>query len=317
MPDHKRTAVVALGGNAISSPDEEDTIASQFAHTRKSMGAILELVRAGYRLAVTHGNGPQVGDALFRVELSVPKAPYKPLGVLVADTQGSMGYMIEQSLQNALKLAGIEREVVTVVTQALVDRNDPSLTDPSKFVGKFYPYEEAEKLAAEYGWAVKDAGKHGWRRVVGSPIPLSIVNSAAIKRLVESGIIVIASGGGGIPVYLEDDGRLEGVDAVIDKDRAAAVMGRDIGAQELIILTNINKVYLDFGMLIQRPLDRLTLSEAKKYLKEGQFARGSMGPKIEAAVNFLEGGGEKVVIASLDEVERAMHGEAGTWLTPN
>ncbi len=317
MLNPKRTAVVAFGGNAISSPEEEDTIANQFAHTRQSLTGVIELARAGYNLALTHGNGPQVGDALLRVELSFPKAPYKPLGILVADTQGSMGYMIEQSLQNALKLAGIERDVVTIVTQVLVDRDDPSLSNPSKFVGKFYSQEEAKRLAQDQGWVVKDGGKYGWRRVVGSPKPRSILNSAAIKRLVESGMIVIASGGGGIPVYLEDDGRLEGVDAVVDKDRAAAALGIDIGAQELIILTNIDKVYLNYGKPGQRALDKITVSQAKAYLAEGHFPPGSMGPKIEAAVGFLENGGEKVIIASLNEVLSAMDGEAGTWLIPD
>ena len=317
MEAETKTAVVALGGNAISNPDEEDTIANQFAHTRQSLKSVIELVKEGYNLALTHGNGPQVGNALMRVELTYPQTPMVPLGVLVADTQGSIGYMIEQSLQNALLLEGIKREVVTFVTQVLVDRRDPSLKNPTKFIGQFFPREEAIEQAEKFGWEVKEAGKKGWRRVVGSPKPISIINCEAIKRLVERGMVVIASGGGGIPVYLEDDGRLEGVDAVIDKDRAAAILGRDIGAQELLILTNVEKVFIDFGMLTQRPLDRMTVSEAKKYLAEGQFPPGSMGPKIEAAVNFLEGGGEKVVIASLDQALPALKGEAGTVIFPN
>jgi len=316
MDKIKRTAVVALGGNAITNPDEDDTIANQFSHTRQSLAGIIELIKKDYNLAITHGNGPQVGNALFRVENAYPKVPMIPLGVLVADTQGSIGYMIEQSLQNALKLEGIEREVVTIVTQVLVDKNDPSLKNPTKFVGQFFPKEEAKLQAKKHDWNVKDAGNKGWRRVVGSPYPLSIINSAAIKRLVDSGMIVIASGGGGIPVYLEDDGRLEGVDAVIDKDRAAAIMGADIGAQELIILTNVEKVFIDFGMLTEKSLDSMTVSQAKFYLEQGQFPAGSMGPKIDAAVSFLEHGGEKVIISSLTKVLEALHGEAGTLIVP-
>lgn len=314
MDKIKRTAVVALGGNAITNPDEEDTIANQFRHTRQSLSGIIELIKKDYNLAITHGNGPQVGNALLRVENAYPKVPMIPLGVLVADTQGSIGYMIEQSLQNALKMEGIEREVVTIVTQVLVDRNDQSLKNPTKFIGQFFPKDEAKLQAKKFGWNVKDAGKKGWRRVVGSPYPLSIINSAAIKRLVDSGMIVIASGGGGIPVYQEEDGRLEGVDAVIDKDRAAAIMGVDIGAQELIILTNVEKVYIDFGMLTEKALDSMTVSQAKFYLEQGQFPAGSMGPKIEAAVSFIENGGEKVIISPLAKVLEALHGEAGTLI---
>lgn len=316
MDKIKRTAVVALGGNAISNPDEEDTIANRFKHTRESLAGIIELLRKGYNLVITHGNGPQVGDALYRVESAYPKTPMIPLGVLVADTQGSIGYMIEQSLQNALKVSEIDREVVTIVTQVLVDKDDKSLKNPTKFIGQFFSKEEAKKQAKKFGWVVKDGGAKGWRRVVGSPYPLSIINSAAIKRLVERGMIVIASGGGGIPVYLGEDGLLDGIDAVIDKDRAAAIMGNDIDAQELIILTNVEKVYIDFGMLTEQALDRMTVSEAKKYLEMGQFPAGSMGPKIEAAVSFIENGGEKVIICSLPKVVDALHGEAGTVVVP-
>ena len=312
MKENHRTAVIALGGNAISDPRKEDTIANQFAHTRKSLTGVIELLRKKFNLAITHGNGPQVGNALLRVELSFPDAPYVPLGVLVADTQGSMGYMIEQSLQNALKIAGMEREVVTIVTQVLVNKDDPSLSDPTKFVGKTYPETEARRLAEKFHWTIKPYGDKGWRRVVGSPIPISIINSEAIKRLVEKGMVVIASGGGGIPVYMEPDGRYEGVDAVVDKDRAAAVLGRDIGAEKLIILTNTPYVFLDYGKPSQREIRKMTTSEAKQYLADGQFPPGSMGPKVGAAVKFLENGGEKVIICELEEVLDAIEGNAGT-----
>lgn len=311
-----RTAVIALGGNAISDPDKEDTIANQFAHTRKSLGGILELVRAGYRLVITHGNGPQVGNALLRVELAAHQAPIVPLGMLVADTEGSMGYMIEQSLQNALHLAGIQREVLTVVTQVLVDKDDPSLGTPTKFIGQFFTEERAKELAKKSGWEVRDTGGRGWRRVTSSPIPLRIINSRAILHLVEAGFIVIAVGGGGIPVYLEPDGQLEGVDAVIDKDRASAALGLNIGAEELIILTNVDKVALNYEEPDQVEIDRMSVSQAKQYLAEGQFPPGSMGPKIEAAIEFLEGGGEKVIIAPLEKALEAFKGNAGTMIVP-
>ena len=315
MEKKPRIAVVALGGNAISNPDEEDTTANQFAHTRKSMGAILKLIEKGYNLVISHGNGPQVGNALLRVELSFPQVPMVPLGMLVADTEGSMGYMIEQSLQNALKIAGIDREVVTIVSQVLVDKNDPSLANPTKFVGQFFPEEEAKSRAETYGWIVKPTKRKGeWRRVVGSPHPIRVINRKAIKQLVDQGTIVIAAGGGGIPAYEEDDGRLEGIDAVIDKDRASAVLGANIGAELLIILTDTDRVYINFGEPHQTGLSRLSVADAEKYFAEGQFPPGSMGPKIEAAIYFLKNGGSKVIIASLDQVLDALHGNAGTTL---
>ena len=311
------TAVVALGGNALSTPSEEDTIAGRFARTRKSLEGVIELVNKGYhRLAITHGNGPQVGNALHRMEMAYPKLPRVPLGVLVADTEGSIGYMIEQSLQNKLKLAGIERQVITIITQVLVDKDDPSLSNPTKYIGQYYSKEEAIKLARQYEWIVKDAGKNGWRRVVGSPHPLKIINGEIIKQLVDSGIIVIASGGGGIPVYLEADGRYEGLDVVIDKDRAAAILARDIQAQVLIILTDTDKVYLNYGKKNQTPLSRINISQAEEYYEQGHFPPGSMGPKIEAAIQFLKNGGEKVIIAHLEQVLDALHGKAGTWIVP-
>ena len=297
----KKTAVVALGGNAITKKGEEDTIARQFANTRESLRGIVELIKDGFNLAITHGNGPQVGNAILRVELARGKAPILPLGICVADTEGGMGYMIEQSLQNRLKKEKIKRDVVTIVTQVIVDREDPSIKKPSKFIGQFYPKEEAKKLAKQNGWVVKEDRGKMWRRVVPSPIPLEIVEKKTIKTLVQNGIIVISSGGGGIPVYVENEGKLEGVDAVIDKDRASAVLARDIGAELLLILTEVEKVALNYGTLLQEDLDRLTVEEAKKYLAEKHFPPGSMGPKIEAAIQFLESGGKEVIITSISK----------------
>jgi carbamate kinase len=312
-----KTAVVALGGNAISQPGVEDTIAHQFANTRKSLDGIVELARSGYKLVITHGNGPQVGNAILRIELARGQAPILPLGICVADTEGGMGYMIEQSLQNRLKKEKINRPVVTIITQVLVDHNDPQIANPSKYVGQFYSEEEAKGFAAERDWVVKKDANRGWRRVVASPQPLSVVESETIKTLVESGAIVIAAGGGGIPVYIDDKGNLEGLDAVIDKDLASAVLGKDIGSEILIILTSVDKVAINFGKKDERLLEKMTISEAKKYLKDGHFPAGSMGPKIQAAVQFIENGGKEVIITSFNNAGRALEGVAGTRILPD
>jgi len=302
----KKTAVVALGGNAITKKGEEDTIARQFANTRESLRGIVELIRDGYNLAITHGNGPQVGNAIFRVELARGKAPVLPLGICVADTEGGMGYMIEQSLQNRLKKERIRRDVVTIVTQVIVDKDDSSIKEPTKFIGQFYTRQEAKRLARQRGWVMKEDRAKMWRRVVPSPVPLEIVEKKTVKNLVEKGVIVIAAGGGGIPVYVEKNGALEGMDAVIDKDRASAILARDIGAEWLLILTDVEKVALHFGTLLQIDLDKLTVEEAKKYQKERHFPPGSMGPKIEAAIQFLESGGKEVIITSISKAYDAV-----------
>ncbi len=306
-----KKAVVALGGNAIGSTGKED-IHEQFANTRKSLEGVIELVQEGYHLAITHGNGPQVGNALLRVEKTAHDIPALPLGVIVADTEGGMGYMIEQCLQNRLYRLGIKRDVITIVTQVIVDPNDPSIKNPTKFVGPLYTKKHAEKLKNTFDWIIKkDSGK-GFRRVVPSPIPLRIVNRRIIQQLVDQGVIVITAGGGGIPVYREMDGTYEGVDAVVDKDRASAVLARDINAKTLLILTNVENVYINFDQPNQKKLEHVTVSELKKYLNEGHFPPGSMGPKIEAAINFLESGGEEVIVTSLDKAKKALWGNAGT-----
>lgn len=306
-----KKAVIALGGNAISSTGKED-IHEQFANTRKSLEGIMELIKADHRLAITHGNGPQVGNALLRVERTMRSIPPLPLGVIVADTEGGMGYMIEQSLQNKLMALGIKRDVVTIVTQVTVDPDDPSIVNPSKYIGPFYTKKQAEALAKAFGWIIKEDSGRGYRRVVPSPIPKRIVNRRTIQTLVELGTIVIAAGGGGIPVYIENDGSYEGVDAVVDKDRASAVLAHDIDADTLIFLTNVDCVYLNFNRENQQALTRMTVAEARKYLADSQFPAGSMGPKIEAAVSFLRGGGQQVVITSLSKARPAILGEAGT-----
>ncbi|HBE74059.1 MAG TPA: carbamate kinase [candidate division Zixibacteria bacterium] len=305
-----KTAVIALGGNAIGATGKED-IHRQFSNTRTALEGIMPLIRQDYNLAVTHGNGPQVGNALLRVERTYPGLPALPLGVIVADTEGGMGYMIEQCLQNRLRQEKIARDVATIVTQVVVDKDDPSILNPSKPIGPYYQESEVEGLKAR-GWTVRDDAGRGYRRFVPSPIPKAIVNRRIIKSLVEEGTIVIAAGGGGVPVCVENDGAYEGVDAVIDKDRASAVLARDIGAGTLMILTAVDKVSLNFNKRDQRDLDSMTLAEAKRYLAEGHFAAGSMGPKVEAAVQFLDGGGEQVIITSLEKAAGALSGAAGT-----
>ena len=307
-----KTAVVALGGNAITVPGQEDTIANQFANTRASLDGIVELARDGFKLVITHGNGPQVGNALLRVELARGKAPILPLGVLVADTEGGMGYMIEQSLQNRLKKDGIDRPVVTIMTQMLVDEHDPAVANPTKFIGQFYTEQDARLFEETRGWRMKQDGNRGWRRVVPSPMPLRAVEAQTIRQLVENGTIVLAGGGGGIPVYIDAKGNLEGMDAVIDKDLGSAVLAAEIGASVLSILTSVDNVALDFGKPSQRGLGSCTLSEMKRYYAEGHFPPGSMGPKIAAALKFLDNGGEVVTITSFANARKALNGEAGT-----
>lgn len=307
-----KTAVVALGGNAITRKEVEDTIANQFSNTRSSLHGLIELIRREYRIAITHGNGPQVGNAILRVELARNKAPILPLGICVADTEGGMGYMISQSLFNRLHREKIAREVVTIITQIEVDQYDPELNKPSKYIGQFYTEQEAVLLQTDRGWTMKEDAHRGWRRVVASPIPRRIVEGNIIKRLVDEGVIVIAAGGGGIPVYVEKDGTLEGVDAVIDKDRASALLAHQIGAEILLILTGTEKVALNFGKPDQQLLDKLTVSQAEQYLQAGHFPAGSMGPKIEAAIDFIKMGGARVIITSIERASDAVFGNAGT-----
>lgn len=310
-----KTVVVALGGNAITREYEEGNITQQFQNTRQSLKSVVELIERGNKVIITHGNGPQVGNALIRVEETRHMVPPLPLGVIVADLEGGMGYMIEQCLQNKLNQRNLKKSVITVLTQVLVDQNDPSILNPSKFVGPFFKKEQVEKLQNERGWIVKEDTGRGFRRVVPSPIPKEIVEKEIIKLLVSQDVIVVAAGGGGIPVYREESGWLEGIDGVIDKDLASAVLARDIGAEELIILTGVDKVAINFNKPNQKNLDDLTVTDAKKYLEEGQFPKGSMGPKIQAAINFLENGGKKVIITSIDKAVDALNGKSGTVIS--
>ncbi|MFQ6615890.1 MAG: carbamate kinase [Fidelibacterota bacterium] len=307
-----QAAVVALGGNALSPRGERDTIANQFDHTRRSLRAVVHLIRQGYELVITHGNGPQVGNALLRTELTAHKAPLLPLEICVADVEGGMGYMIQQVIHNLLKESGIEKDVVTVITQVVVDKEDPELKKPTKFIGQRYDAASAERLAERFGWRIQETAPSEWRRVVPSPNPLSTVEADSIRKLVKAGKIVVASGGGGIPVYLGKNGEIKGLDGVVDKDLASAVLAHEIEATQLIILTDVDGVALNFGKKDESWLKRISPDRAREYLDQGHFPPGSMGPKIGAALNFLDKGGESVLICSVDHVSEALRGEAGT-----
>ena len=310
------TVVIAIGGNALAPGATTGTVAQQFAQTRAALRATLPFLRNGNPLAIAHGNGPQVGEELLRVELAADRVPPLPLGICVAATQGTMGYMIEQSLQNALMDEGITREVVSLITQVVVRGDDPALQEPQKFIGDRYTKEGAAQLARRLGWSIAEQDEGVWRRVVPSPRPVRLVNGRSIRHLVDLGSIVIASGGGGIPAYVMENGHYEGVDAVVDKDLTAAVLGADICAEEMYILTDVPEVYLHFRTERQEPLRHLSAAQAKQYLEEGQFPPGSMGPKMEAALRFLEAGGRKVVVTNIEGLDLALAGRGGTTVTP-
>jgi carbamate kinase len=294
-----KTAVVALGGNALLRGNEIGTIQQQEKNTYDTCISLLNLLKENYNLVITHGNGPQVGNIMLRNEAGYNnyKIPKMPLDICVADSQGGIGYMIERQVYNLFKDNKIKKNVVTLVTQVLVDKNDPAFENPTKPVGAFYLKEEADLLARVNKFIFKeDPRKRGWRRVVPSPQPIDILNKKVIKDLVNKGNLVIASGGGGVPVYRGEDNKLYGVEAVIDKDHAAALLAQEIGAEAFYILTDVPKVYLRFHKSDQQALDVITADEAQKYYDEGEFAAGSMGPKILAAIKFVKGGGKETVI---------------------
>jgi len=309
-----KTAIIALGGNALSQKKQAGTIAEQFNNTRHSFEQIMEFLRRDYNICLTHGNGPQVGDELLRMDLTRETVPPLPLGVCVAGTQGTMGYMIQQTFQNALRAENIDKEVVTLVTQVIVHADDPSFEDPLKFVGKRYSLDEATALAEELGWDIKEQEPGKWRRVVPSPDPEFVMHGLSIRTLVESGTIVIAAGGGGIPVYNTDDQKLKGIDAVVDKDLSAAKLGRVIRAQEYYIITDIDQVYKDYNTPQQSPINQMTDTEAKQLQEEGHFQQGSMWPKIRSAIHFLKHHGEKAIITNIENIQNAIDGNAGTTI---
>ena len=309
----KKKAVLALGGNAILKAGQKGTVTEQIANTKESLHGIVELIRQGYQLVITHGNGPQVGNMLIQQLAGVEKgiAPL-PLSFLNAATEGTMGYMIEQCLENALKSEKIDRRVITIITQVQVDKNDPNFQNPTKPVGPFYNEETAIKMRNDFGWNIVEDSGRGYRQVVPSPLPIDIPQATIVRELVEEDVIIIACGGGGIPFFINDAGELEGIDAVIDKDFASALLAREIEADLLVILTGVEKVAINFGKPEQKELDQMTRAEAIKYLNEGHFPAGSMGPKIKAAIDFLENGGKEVVITSVESIVEALAGKTGT-----
>jgi carbamate kinase len=308
--------VVALGGNAILKHKEKGTAEEQFANVREACTHLAELVKEHHHLLITHGNGPQVGDILLQNELSRDTLPPMPLDVCGAESQGMIGYMLQQSLDNMLRSSGMRVPVVTILTQTLVARDDPAFSSPSKPVGPFYTALEASALRKERGWKIINDSGRGFRRVVPSPRPVSILEGKTIKHASDSGAIVITAGGGGIPVIEDEEGYLQGVEAVIDKDHSAALLATLVDAEILLILTDVEKVALNFGKADQQDLNHLNVQEATRYLEEGQFPPGSMGPKVEAAIEFLKAGGKKAIITSLDLKTEALQGRAGTTISP-
>jgi carbamate kinase len=308
--------LVALGGNAILKHEEEGTAEEQLANVRSTCEKIVEIIRNGHSLAMTHGNGPQVGDILLKNEAAKNTLPQMPLDICGAESQGMLGYMLQQSMRNELEFAGMTMGATTVLTQTIVNKNDTAFAHPTKPIGPFYTAMEAAKLKREKGWTIiNDAGR-GYRRVVPSPKPTAIVEADSIKKLLDEGIVVIACGGGGVPVVKDDAGRLQGVDAVIDKDHCAGLFAQLISAEILLVPTDVEKVSLNYGTPKQVDLDRLTVTDAEKYLDEGHFPPGSMGPKVESAMSFLKAGGRSAVITSLERANDALQGKAGTEISP-
>jgi carbamate kinase len=308
--------LVALGGNALIKSGQRGSIEEQAANLRHSLAGIVELIRRGRRLIITHGNGPQVGHILIRVEEARGKAYALPLDVCVAQSQGEIGYLIQQGLQDLLRRSGVERPVATLVSRTLVDQDDPRMRTPTKPVGPFYTREQAA-LLKDRGYPVVEDSHRGYRRVVPSPVPLRILEADVIRRLCEAGVIVIAAGGGGIPTAIAADGTAVGIEAVVDKDLASSVLAVAVGVERILDLTAVERVKLHFDTPREQALKSLTVAEAKRYLAEGHFSPGSMQPKIEAAVHFLERGGREVIITTPEKAVDAFEGEAGTHVFPD
>jgi len=317
MTERKGTAVIAIGGNSLIPDKQHQQIEYQWQAVRETSKHIAELVQDGWDTIITHGNGPQVGFILRRAELAMPEVHPVTLDLIGADTQGSIGYMIQQSMDNEFLRRGMSRRAITIVTQVLVDKNDPAFQNPTKPIGSFMTREEA-KVFEEMGWkVVEDAGR-GYRRVIASPKPLEIIEVEAIQSSVERGWVVVSVGGGGIPVIRDDEGFLAPAPpAVIDKDRASALLAKTIQADLLVISTAVPKVAINFNKPNQQWLDKMTVSEAKQYMAEGHFAPGSMKPKIEACIDFLEHGGKRAIITDPPNLAKALRGESGTHILPD
>ena len=304
--------MIALGGNSLSPKGKTGSIEDQFSYTRKTMDGLSNFIDLNYNICITHGNGPQVGNELLRMDLTNEQVPPLPLGVCVANTQGQMGYMIQQTLQNKLRDMNIDREVVTLVTQVIVDKNDESINNPTKYIGPRYSKNDIRLLSNKFNWKIKEQEPGIWRRVVPSPMPDYIMHGKSIKALVDRGTIVIAFGGGGIPVYNDDKHKIEGLDAVIDKDYSAAKMGRIIRAQELWIISDIEYLYRNFGEENQTPYNEINFQDLISLYKNNSFQKGTIEPKIKAAIHFLKHHGEKVVITSINNIQNALNDQSGT-----
>jgi carbamate kinase len=310
-----KTAVVAIGGNSLIPEKGKNAMNYQWDAVRETCSHIACMIQEGWRVVITHGNGPQVGFILRRAELAAHEVHTMSLDIIGADTQGSIGYMVQQAMRNSLRKMGIAQHVITVVTQTLVNKNDPAFHRPEKPIGSFLEEAEARRYETE-GWTVVEDAGRGWRRVVASPEPLEIVELDAIKMALQNDYVVVAVGGGGIPVIRNDKGELRGVYAVIDKDRASSLLAMGLGADLLLISTGVEKVAINFNKPDQQWLDRVTLRETREYMAAGHFATGSMLPKVEAVVRFLERGGPAALITNPGNIGRALNGETGTWFVP-
>lgn len=316
MESKDRLAVVAVGGNSLIADEQHVTISDQSDTATATAHQIAEMIEAGWNLVVTHGNGPQVGFILRRSEIGMSEVPPIPMDYATSNTQGSIGYMFQRALRNDFRRRGIEREVVALITQTLVDKNDPAFDAPTKPIGPHLDEATARQRAAEQGWVVKEDSGRGWRRVVPSPLSLAIIEIEVIRSLLGQGTVVIACGGGGLPVFEDENGELMRVEAVIDKDHASSLLARELGADLLLITTGVEKVAIDFGKPTQQWLDRLTLAEARCHQVDGQFAPGSMGPKIQAMIDFVEETGGRGLITNPENLTRALAGETGTVILP-
>jgi carbamate kinase len=312
----KGIAVVAVGGNALIKDKAHQTVQDQYECAKDTMKHIVDMIEKGWDVAISHGNGPQVGFILRRSELARDVLHEVPLDYCGADSQGAIGYMFQRALHNEFKRRGMKKEAATVVTQTVVDRNDPAFEKPSKPIGTFMEEAEAQSRAEKDGWTVVEDAGRGWRRVVPSPRPIRIVEAAAINNLIKAGFSVVGVGGGGIPVIEDENGDLQGVEAVIDKDFGSALLAKMINADLFVISTAVEKVALNFNTPDQEWLDEMTVAEAKRYIEEGHFAPGSMLPKIQAIVQFLENGGKKALITDPEHISEALEGKTGTWIMP-
>jgi len=308
----KKRAVIALGGNALIKKGQKGTIYEQFANTRESCRSIVRMIKDGWDVVITHGNGPQVGALVLQNQAAKDLTPEMPLGICVAESEGLIGYMVQQCLSNALQREQVEKSVIALITQVIVDPDDPSLANPTKPIGPYYSEDEALSMLKE-GYQMTRQPR-GWRIVVPSPDPLRIVEGDIIRKMLDDDIVVIASGGGGMPVIEKEGWGLDGLEAVVDKDLAAERLAEAVGAQVLLILTDVEKVYLHYNTPKQQPLEKVTFNELKKYYLSGEFPQGSMGPKILAALRFLEFGGEKVVISNIEQGWEALQAKTGTLI---